>query len=374
MRVLLTTDTVGGVWTYTQELTEGLIEYGCSVILVSFGRLPSETQFQWSLRVSKEANNRFYFIPSEIPLEWMPNNSTIVDEGASLLHSIIRDLKPDLLHSNQFCFGRLSLAIPKLLVAHSDVLSWAEACVPGGLEPSSWLSRYVDMVQKGLQGADALVAPTFDMLSALKRNFVLPFSQSVISNGRSVKESDCPVERLLQAVTAGRLWDPSKNLSVIEQIKDFPVMIAGDVDGQPMLLPRNSTLRYLGFLPESELHCLFRQSHIYIAASIYEPFGLAPLEAALCGCALVANDVPSFREVWGSAALYFRTLPQLQRLLERLSSDGGLLADMQSHTLARARRYTAKTMTLKYLAAYTKLISCFPTQPDQTASLLPHVL
>jgi len=37
----------------------------------------------------------------------------------------------------------------------------------------------------------------------------------------------------------------------------------------------------------------------------YEPFGLAPLEAALSRCAIVANDIPSLREVWGSAAMYF---------------------------------------------------------------------
>ena len=53
------------------------------------------------------------------------------------------------------------------------------------------------------------------------------------------------------------------------------------------------------------LHQHFRQSAIYLCASRYEPFGLAPLEAALCGCALVLRDLPSLREIWGNSALFF---------------------------------------------------------------------
>src|SRR5262249_40439508 len=47
------------------------------------------------------------------------------------------------------------------------------------------------------------------------------------------------------------------------------------------------------------------RSSIYAATSQYEPFGLAPLEAALSRCALVASDIPSFRELWDGAAVFF---------------------------------------------------------------------
>ena len=55
----------------------------------------------------------------------------------------------------------------------------------------------------------------------------------------------------------------------------------------------------LGPLAEEDLLALFQESAIYLCTSRYEPFGLAPLEAALCGCAVVANDIESLREVWG---------------------------------------------------------------------------
>ena len=52
-------------------------------------------------------------------------------------------------------------------------------------------------------------------------------------------------------------------------------------------------------LSEEQMRELLGRAAIYIATSRYEPFGLAPLEAALSRCALVANDIPSLRELWG---------------------------------------------------------------------------
>ena len=51
---------------------------------------------------------------------------------------------------------------------------------------------------------------------------------------------------------------------------------------------------------------LYSTCSVYAATSRYEPFGLAPVEAGLSKCALIANDIPSFRELWGDSALFFR--------------------------------------------------------------------
>ncbi len=56
-----------------------------------------------------------------------------------------------------------------------------------------------------------------------------------------------------------------------------------------------------------QLRSLFARASIYAATSRYEPFGLAPVEAALSRCAIVANDIPAFRELWGETACYFHT-------------------------------------------------------------------
>src|SRR5205807_5024409 len=58
---------------------------------------------------------------------------------------------------------------------------------------------------------------------------------------------------------------------------------------------------------ESQLRLLYSRAAIYAGTSRYEPSGMAILEAALSRCALILNDIPSLREIWGPAAVYFRT-------------------------------------------------------------------
>jgi glycosyltransferase involved in cell wall biosynthesis len=122
-------------------------------------------------------------------------------------------------------------------------------------------------------------------------------------------------------------------------------------------LPDGTTA--LGLLAERELLALFRKSAIYLCTSRYEPFGLAPLEAALCGCAVLANDIPSLREVWGSGALYFRDATDLSALLAQLARHPQQLQAAQCRSLHRAQRYTARHMTGEYLAIYQAMLAKF---------------
>ena len=85
---------------------------------------------------------------------------------------------------------------------------------------------------------------------------------------------------------------------------------------------------------------LLAHAAIYIATSKYEPFGLAPLEAALSGCALVANDIPSLAEV-----------------LALLHGNRELCLDYADRAYAHAcRNYSAARMVDEYVAAYRALL------------------
>jgi glycogen synthase len=98
---------------------------------------------------------------------------------------------------------------------------------------------------------------------------------------------------------------------------------------------------------------------MYIATSRYEPFGLAPLEAALSRCAIVASDIPSFREIWGDTAIYFRSNDEhdIERVLNELSSDPELRATYGKVAYERARqRFTADRMVEDYLNLYRAMV------------------
>jgi glycosyltransferase involved in cell wall biosynthesis len=101
----------------------------------------------------------------------------------------------------------------------------------------------------------------------------------------------------------------------------------------------------------------FRHSAVYICTSRYEPFGLAPLEAALCGCAVLARDIPSLREVWQDGARYFSDAPSLEALLHEFASDPESLHAAQNRSLARARWFTAERMVSSYAAHYARCLN-----------------
>jgi glycosyltransferase involved in cell wall biosynthesis len=367
MRILLTTDTIGGVWTFTKELTTELLKGGHAVALVSFGRQPSHEQQTWCAAQNLAHGSSFQYTASNAPLEWMQDNEFVYKQGAGVVSHVARQFQPDILHSNQFCFGAMSLNIPKIVTAHSDVLSWGHACRSRGLESSRWLTQYRTLVSNGLSSCDLITAPTRWMAGALARHYQDLRPMYVISNGRSVTPPPSHL-RTVQAVTVGRLWDEAKNIGMLRSVNSpIPVYVAGERQHGNSLAPRqmgHSIL--LGPLSESALLSLFARSSIYITTSIYEPFGLAPLEAALCGCAVVANDIPSLREVWGDDALYFSGPRSLSTVLHQLNRNPEELARARQRAYARANELTAHRMTDGYEAIYRKLLAARPGTRRQT--------
>jgi glycogen(starch) synthase len=367
MRVLMTTDTVGGVWTFSKELAAGLLQSGHAVALVSLGRAPSHEQLTCCSRLREEYGDRFLFESSCAPLEWMNANDTAYADAEPLLLRVADRFVPDLLHSNQFCFGCLPVDLPKIITAHSDVFSWAAACRPEGLEPSPWLDRYRSLVETGLGGADVVVAPTHSMLHALGEHFsVLPPSY-VILNGRSLPAVSEEEPRALQAVSVGRLWDEAKNLAILNELQaSFPIFAVGEQRYEDAKAPEHSgCFDLIGPLAEKELLRLFRQSSVYLVTSIYEPFGLAPLEAALCGCAVVANDISSLREVWGEGALYFQGPAGMTQLLQMLRASPDVLQVARQRSYERALQLSAGRMTEAYVALYEELLGSKRPLPMQ---------
>ncbi|HXS77851.1 MAG TPA: glycosyltransferase family 4 protein [Terracidiphilus sp.] len=358
MRVLMTTDTVGGVWTFTKELASALLKDGCAVALVSLGRKPCGEQQMWVDEQRAQWRAQFRYDALETPLEWMTENARAFAEAAPSLTKIAEEFDADLFLSSQYCFGALEINIPRLVVAHSDVLSWAEACRPNGLERSRWLATYCDLVQTGLDGADALVAPTQWMLDALGKNFKLPDDKQVIANGLAMQKVDSAGTRKMQAVAAGRLWDEAKNLKLLETVDSpIPLLIAGETQYESKSFGIDGAdAKVVGALEHDDLLKLFAESAIYICTSRYEPFGLAPLEAAMCGCAVLANDIPSLREVWEESALYFKGVESLSSWLWRLSDHPWLLNEAREIAGSRAREFTAERMTEGYLKLFRSML------------------
>jgi glycosyltransferase involved in cell wall biosynthesis len=361
MRALVTADTIGGVWTYARELVTGLSRRGVEVTLVSFGEIPNQTQSEWI-----EGLVNVDYRATAFKLEWMQDAEYDLKASSEFLLDLIAETRPDLLHFSQYCYGALRVNLPKVVVAHSDVCSWWAGVYGKQPEASSWIQSYREIVSCGLHGATSVVAPSRWMLGAINEHYGNVPHATVIHNGRNPGLFNPYVSKEDLVIGVGRVWDRAKQVSLLaECAHNVPVWIVGSEKHPDPAYQNNSSrqrvrgVRWCGQQSERQLRQLFSRASMYVATSQYEPFGLAPLEAALSRCAIIANDIPTFRELWGESALYFRTndAEDLARKIDQLQNDRELRLTYANLAYRRAKqKMTAERMVNDYINLYQNLV------------------
>ena len=147
-------------------------------------------------------------------LEWMQDAERDIEESKAYLENVINEVKPDLLHFNQFAYGALKVDIPRVVVAHSDVVSWWVGVHREEPPESPWLAWYRDIVSGGLSGATAVVAPSECMLNAVQKYYLQPALSRRIHNGRSPYRFDPQASKAGYILAVGRVWDQAKQISL----------------------------------------------------------------------------------------------------------------------------------------------------------------
>jgi glycosyltransferase involved in cell wall biosynthesis len=296
--VMMTADAVGGVWTYAVELASSLAALGVRTTLVTMGgTLRGEQHAQ----VSRIPGCRL--IESTFKLEWMQDPWEDVSTAGDWLLGLEERECPDVIHLNGYALAALGWHAPRVVVAHSCLLSWWRAVT--GERPPVKYERYRQAVASGLRAADSVVVPTREMLHSLRDNYRAPTRARVIPAGvRPASLSAARKEPLVLA--AGRLWDQAKNLATLAAVAPrlpWPVYLAGS-DEPAGAVRRYEGLHMLGWLEREALRHWMSRASIYVLPARYEPFGLSILEAALGGCALVLGDIPALREIWQDDAVF----------------------------------------------------------------------
>lgn len=354
-RVLMTTDAMGGVWRYSLELARGLSGCGTEVVLAIMG--PPATPEQLG---EAAALDGVVIVEGSFDLEWMPGADEDVLRAGAWLLELEAAYAPDIVHLNGYAHAALPWQAPVVVVAHSCVVSWWRA-VHGEDAPLEW-DCYRQRTAAGLRAADLVVAPTRAFLRTLESVYGPGLRARVIWNGRNAPNIEC-IEKQPILFAAGRIWDEAKNLKILASVaKDlpWPVCVAGPgvpERGDRAALARN--VRWLGPVSPAAISLWYAQASIFVAPSRYEPFGLAALEAALAGCALVLGDIPTLRELWTGAAMFVPPgdREQLAYALGLLIEDPELRATLVRRAKERAATFSATRMTAAYRNAYAEVIA-----------------
>jgi glycosyltransferase involved in cell wall biosynthesis len=352
LRILMTADAVGGVWTYAAALASALASQGADVHLVIQGAPPSGAQR------SMISNASVRLIESPLALEWQDPEAANVEAARHFYAALEAELRPHIVHLNSFREAAFDWRCPVLVVAHSCVNSWALAC-----DDTAWLAdrkwqRYTELVARGLDRAPAWVCPTRAFRDIMLELYHPRTAGSVIWNGIAEHPLDVDIgDKDAVILAAGRMWDAAKNLSVLARAAqglNSPVLVAGPAGDRAS----GSSVHQLGALSHKELRQLMRRAAIFASPARYEPFGLSVLEAASAGCALVLADIPTFRELWHDAAVFVDPTDAgaLHRALAELSADDPRRGQLQQAARARSQRYSLRRMVGGYATLYENLL------------------
>ncbi len=169
-----------------------------------------------------------------------------------------------------------------------------------------------------------------------------------------------------------RLEHPGKNhVRLIEAFNDFKkatgsnwqlALGGGDWHGCEAIKsaaaasPYASDIRFLGFVPDTDLPNLYRAARCMVYPSLFEGFGLPPVEAMACGTPVISSTRGALEEVIADAALVIdpENIPDMTRALTAVSTDSVLAESLRSKGLANAARFHWRRTASEVAEIYRK--------------------
>ncbi|MEO8070188.1 MAG: glycosyltransferase family 1 protein [Acidobacteriota bacterium] len=152
-------------------------------------------------------------------------------------------------------------------------------------------------------------------------------------------------------------------------IEDVKLLIIGDEISKYPNLRRlvhrfqlHQHVRFLGFVPDATLAALYRLAAVFVFPSLYEGFGLPPLEAMAAGAPVITSNVSSLPEVVGDAAILIDPMDAgaIADAMARVLRDSALRADLIRRGHIRVKAFSWERSAARVSAVYTELLSGHP--------------
>lgn len=143
--------------------------------------------------------------------------------------------------------------------------------------------------------------------------------------------------------------DPRKNLqrlidSFLElELDDYKLVLVGKTSSHFNIKLRSDSenIVFTGFVSDCDLSILYKKCEFFIYPSLYEGFGIPPLEAMKNGCAVVVSDIPSLKEVCSTAVLYIDPydIDSIKTGILKMINDSVLKGDLKSKGATRSEYF-----------------------------------
>ena len=317
-------------------------------------------------------------------------------KGYQEFRHAVRKVNSDLVHiPNLFSKPRL-LPCPYVMTVH-DMLEHMSRPRQRGV----WRSLYFQMTKRVLAGAARIFAVSNFTRNEIEKLFEIPLNHiEVVYNAideRFLHGHASAGDRALIAqryqvsypflLYAGRI-SPHKNvLRLIEAFSalktelekdqlwpDLKLIIIGDdLSGNPDLRRTvvrsgvQNDVRFLGFVPIEVLRIFYDEAKVFVFPSLYEGFGLPPLEAMAHGTPVITSNVSSLPEVVGNAAVLVNpeNVFEIMRALHRVLTDRPLRDRMKERGYQQAMRFSWEISVRRILDVYRSVAQTGETDRRQ---------
>jgi glycosyltransferase involved in cell wall biosynthesis len=302
--------------------------------------------------------------------------------------AVVKRLECDLVHiPNLFSVPR-ALPCPYVMTVHDILEHMSRAREQTGF----WRFLHVQMTRRVLSGAARIFAVSNFTKIEIEKLFGIPAGRiEVVYNAideRLLRGHASAADRQLIAeryqvtypflLYAGRI-SPHKNVvrmieafsalkTELQKQKVFPdlklIIIGDDVSGNPDLRRTvirsgvQNDVRFLGFVPIEVLRTFYDAAKIFVFPSLYEGFGLPPLEAMAHGTPVVTSNVSSLPEVVGNAAVLVHpeNVFEIMRALQRVLLDQPLREKMKERSYRQAAKFSWEKSVHRIMEVYQEVL------------------
>ncbi len=305
------------------------------------------------------------------------------------MHRVINTLEVDLIHVPHTFYRPLITKAPYVITVH-DLLDYMyRARTNNGLRRTmhSYLTRQV------MHYAARIFAVSNFTKRDVSRYFdVMPEKIEVVYNaldetflrGHSSAAEQAMVRGRYQVdapflLYAGRI-SPHKNVArIIEAFSalkgelakegtypDLKLIVIGDEVSKNPDIRRavirsgmQHEVRFLGYVPIDVLRIFFDMAKVFVFPSLYEGFGLPPLEAMAHGTPVVASNTSALPEVVGNAALMVNpeNVFEISRALQRVLTDQSLRERMKAAGLVQSQRFSWEATVRRMICVYEQVVA-----------------
>jgi glycosyltransferase involved in cell wall biosynthesis len=318
-------------------------------------------------------------------------------QGYREFRNALKGLDCDLVHiPNLFSLPR-ALPCPYVMTVHDMLEHMSRAREQSGF----WRSLYFQTTKRVLAGAARIFAVSNFTRNEIEKLFDIPPERiEVVYNAideRFLRGHATAADRDLIArryqvtypflLYAGRV-SPHKNVvrmieafsalkTELERDQAYPdlklIIIGDDLSGNPDLRRTvvrsgvQNDVRFLGFIPIEVLRIFYDEAKVFVFPSLYEGFGLPPLEAMVHGTPVVTSNVSSLPEVVGNAAVLVNpeNVFEIMRALHRVLTDQSLRKRMKERGYQQAAKFSWEKSVRRILDTYGQIANQGRVPPAQ---------